>query len=82
MCLDLRAVAHWFVAAVLGGAVMGGRGVRGIISRIWWVFTEFWGSFDGVRWAVREAVLGSVLSSLSFLGYGLTSVAASLLFGI
>ena len=38
MCLDLRAVAHWFGAALLGGAVMGGRFVGGSISRIWWVF--------------------------------------------
>ena len=33
MCLALRAFAHWFVAALLGGAVMGGRGVVGSISR-------------------------------------------------
>ena len=36
--LGLRAVGHWFVVAVLGGSVMGGRFVGGIISRIWWVF--------------------------------------------
>ena len=29
MCLDLRAFAHWFGAALVGGAVMGGRGVMG-----------------------------------------------------
>ena len=45
MCLDLRAVAHWFVAALLGGAEMGGCGVRGSISRNWWVFSRDLGIF-------------------------------------
>ena len=36
--LGLRAVGHWFVAALLVGPVMGGRFVKGSISRIWWVF--------------------------------------------
>ena len=45
MCLALRAFAHWFVAALLGGAVMGGRGVIAIISRFWWVFLRDLGIF-------------------------------------
>ena len=44
-------------------------------------FRAIWGSFDCVVWAVREGVLRVVLSSLSFLGDGLTCVAASALFG-
>ena len=46
--LGLRAVGHWFVVAVLGGAVMGGCFVKGSISRIWWVFGAIWGFFDWV----------------------------------
>ena len=45
MCLDLRAVTHWFVAALLGGAEMGGSGVMGSISRIWWVYSGDLGIF-------------------------------------
>ena len=43
--LGLGVDGHWFVVAVLGGAVMGGRGVMGIISRIWWVFLRDLGGF-------------------------------------
>ena len=47
MCLALRAFAHWFVAALLGGAVMGGRGVMGkYITDLVGFFAGFGDFFD------------------------------------
>ena len=56
--LGLGVDGHWFVVAVLGGAVMGGRFVKGSISRIWWVFCRYSQHIDyviildaiGLRW--------------------------------